>query len=371
MAGLYIHIPFCATKCPYCDFYSLPARPADMDAYHTVLLHEIARAPGGVAAESVYFGGGTPVLFGSARLSALLAALRNQFTLAPDCEITLEANPFSLPLREYEALRAAGFNRISFGMQSADPEELKTLGRRQSPAMVQSAVSSAKAAGFENLSVDLMLGIPGQTPESLCRSIAFLNALEIQHISAYLLKIEPGTPYAKTNMAEACPDEDTVCDLYLLAVEQLARAGFRQYEISNFARPGFESRHNLKYWRREEYLGFGPAAHSFYQGGRYAHPRDLAGYLSSDGTNATLTDSCENPAVEELMLRLRLSEGVDLAALSINSAARQAVLAAARPLEQAGLLAVNQTRIALTPRGFLVSNAIILRLTDAMEQAQA
>lgn len=371
MPGIYNHIPFCATKCPYCDFYSLPARPMAMDAYLTALLAEVAAAPDGLCADTVYFGGGTPVLFGSKRLSAVLDAVSRKFRLTPGAEVTLEANPFHLPQAEYEALFRAGFNRISFGMQSAVPEELTALGRRQTPDMLRTAIVQAKAAGFANLSADLMLGIPGQTAESLSQSIGFLAGLGIQHVSAYLLKVEEGTPFAQQDSAGELPrpEEDAVCALYLQAVEELARAGFAQYEISNFAKPGFESRHNLKYWRREEYLGFGPAAHSFWNGKRYAHPRDLDGYLASGGQDTFCADDCTDAPAEELMLRLRLTEGVDLSAFPVGEAARERVLKAARPLEPAGLLTVNKTRIALTPQGFLVSNAIILRLCEALEQA--
>lgn len=367
MAGIYLHIPFCAVKCPYCDFYSLPARPAVMDAYLAALLTEIGNAPNSLPAETIYFGGGTPVLFGAKRLSAVLERLRSRFAVSVDAEITLEANPFSTPEKEYEAHRRAGFNRISFGVQSAVPAELKALGRLQGPEQVKTAVARAKAAGFDNLSADLMLGIPGQTEVSLKESVAFLSSLGLQHISAYLLKIEEGTPFAEKGVLSLCPDEDGQAALYLKAVSLLEKAGFYQYEISNFAKPGSESRHNLKYWRREEYLGFGPAAHSFYRGKRYAHPRDLEDYLRTGGGNAVLTDPCENPAEEELMLRLRLTDGADIGALSVSEEAKRRIFAAALPLEKAGLLQIAGNRISLTPEGFLVSNAVILRLIEAAE----
>lgn len=370
MAGIYIHIPFCAVKCPYCDFYSLPARPAAMDGYLTALLSEIEAAPPGLAVETVYFGGGTPILFGAERLAAVMEALRERFCLTDGAEITLEANPFSTPEREYGALFKAGFNRISFGVQSAVPAELKQLGRLQGPEQVKTAVLRAKAAGFNNLSADLMLGIPGQTENSLKESVAFLTALDLQHISAYLLKIEEGTPFAKNGTAGLCPDEDRQAALYLAAVSLLKEAGFRQYEISNFSKPGFESRHNLKYWRREEYLGFGPAAHSFYRGRRYAHPRDMEEYVRTGGNNAVLTDDCPDSAEEELMLRLRLTEGADIGALVPNEKTIRRILSAARPLEKAGFLRVEKERIRLTPAGFLVSNAVILRLIGALEDEE-
>lgn len=306
-------------------------------------------------------------MFGAKRLSVLLEKLRGRFALSDGAEITLETNPFSTPEREYEALLKAGINRLSFGVQSAVPAELRLVGRLQGPEQVRTALSRAKAAGFQNLSADLMLGIPGQTRESLSKSVSFLAELELRHVSAYLLKIEEGTPFATQGMAALCPGEDEQAELYLTAVSLLEQAGFRQYEISNFAVPGFESRHNLKYWRREEYLGFGPAAHSFFGGKRYAHPRDLEGYLRAGGRDAVLTDECPDPLEEELMLRLRLCEGVRIDSLSVGEAAGHRILTAARPLEQAGLLRIAGERISLTPEGFLVSNAVILRLIQALE----
>ncbi len=367
MAGIYLHIPFCAVKCPYCDFYSLPARPASMDSYLAALLNEIENAPANLPVETVYFGGGTPSLFGSGRIAAVMERLRERFVLSDSAEITLETNPFSTPEREYELLLKAGINRLSFGVQSAVPAELRRLGRLQGPEQVKTAVSRAKAAGFRNLSADLMLGIPGQTVDSLKQSVSFLAALGLRHLSAYLLKVEEGTPFAAQGTVSYCPGEEEQAELYLAAVSLLEEAGFRQYEISNFAKPGFESRHNLKYWRREEYLGFGPAAHSFFQGKRYAHLRDLEGYLRTGGQNAALTDECPDPAEEELMLRLRLCEGVEIASLPIGEDAGRRLFAAARPLEQAGLLRADNGQIALTPEGFLVSNAVILRLVQALD----
>ena len=371
MAGIYLHIPFCAVKCPYCDFYSVPARPAAMDEYLSALLTEIDSAPPGLLAETVYFGGGTPILFGSGRLSTVLKKLRKRLALAKDAEITLEANPFSTPEQEYAALFQAGFNRISFGVQSAIPAELRALGRLQGQEQVKKAVFRAKEAGFQNLSADLMLGIPGQTVTTLRESVEFLDSLNLQHISAYLLKIEKGTPFEKNGFASLCPDEDSQAELYLEAVSLLKKAGFQQYEISNFSKPGYESRHNLKYWRREPYLGFGPAAHSFYRGKRYAHPRSLREYLDTQGQNIILTDPCDNPIEEELMLRLRLTEGVNIATLVPDKNAVYRVLSTARPLEKAGFLQMEKERISLTPKGFLVSNAIILRLAEAISEKEA
>lgn len=361
MIGLYVHVPFCAKKCPYCDFYSVPYRRDMADRYFAALQAEIQNAPEGLQADSLYFGGGTPILAGFQRLGSVVQAARQKFALCG--EITLEANPFTLPQSEYEGLVEAGFNRISFGLQSAVEKELKALGRAHSPQQAARAVEQAKKAGFLNISVDLMLGIPGQTSQSLQQTLDFVGKLDVQHVSAYLLKVEPGTPYDQRQIQRECPDEDASADLYLQAVDALEAMGFRQYEISNFARPGHESRHNLKYWRCEEYLGFGVAAHSFYQGKRYAHSRDLDAYLNDAAKDLFVTEEQAGTILERLMLKLRLTEGINLRTLSEEVSAIR-FLAAAQPMIRDGLLKVEHTRLKLTPKGFLVSNAVIGTLLD-------
>ena len=364
MTGIYLHLPVCASKCPYCDFYSLPAHPAQMDRYLTALLKEIDSVPAGTSADTVYFGGGTPILVGTGRLSAVLDRLRERFALSPDAEITLEANPFSFPEREYEALLALGFDRLSFGVQSTRENELNLLGRKQGPRLIRTALTRAKAAGFRNLSADLMLGIPEQTVDSLKESVDTLAAFDLQHLSAYLLKIEEGTPFAAANLDLA--DEDGQAELYLAAVELFEQAGYRQYEISNFARPGFESRHNVKYWTGEDYYGFGPAAHSFVGGVRFAHPRDLDGYIALSGNDRFVTDPAPDPLEERILLGLRLTKGIDLAE-PLLAPHRDALASAAAPLVRGGLLRQEGSTLACTPRGFLVSNAVIVKLLEAIE----
>lgn len=363
MVGLYVHVPFCAKKCPYCDFYSVPYRRDTADLYFAALLREIQAAPDGLSADSLYFGGGTPILAGQKRLGSVVEAARKKFGLCG--EITLEANPFVLPQSEYEGLVEAGFNRISFGLQSAIPGELKALGRAHSPEQAANAVRQAKRAGFLNISVDIMLGIPGQSPESLKQTLDFIGGLDLQHVSAYLLNIEQGTPFDRMQVLKDCPDDDTAADLYLQAVEALESMGFQQYEISNFARPGYESRHNLKYWRCEEYLGFGAAAHSFYQGKRYAHTRNLEAYLSDAEKDINVTEEHAGKISERLMLNLRLTEGINLRTLSEEISAIR-FLSAAQPMIRDGLLKVEHTRLRLTPKGFLVSNAVIGALLDSI-----
>ncbi len=363
MAGLYIHVPFCRRKCPYCDFYSLPWGEGAMDAY-VRRAEEVLAQWAGAPMDTVYFGGGTPSLLGEGRLSRLLGQAEKCFPLAPQAEITLEANPTYVDGAFFAALRGAGFNRLSMGMQSADREELEILGRSHSREDVEKAVKAARGAGFQNISLDIMLGLPGGAREKLRNTIAFASGLGVQHISAYILKIEPGTPFAKANLA--LPDEDETAEEYLFCVEELARQGFSQYEISNFARPGFESRHNLTYWRGEEYLGVGPGAHSFQNGRRFYFPRDLEGFLRGA---APVDDGPGGSFPEYAMLRLRLREGLERADCGkrFGPAGEQAF---SRLLEKTRacpphLLQSDSQSLRFTPEGFLVSNALLLRLLDA------
>ena len=258
MLGFYFHVPFCHGKCPYCDFYSLPDSQEDMDAYVQAILTSLAPWRDKLRNRelaTVYFGGGTPSLLGAARLGALLQGVKEGFSLSPTAEITLEANPTHVDRDFFKEVREAGFNRLSMGLQSADPAQLRLLGRAHSPQDAALAVENARAAGFANISLDLMLGLPGGSWETLKGSIAFAAGLGVEHISSYILKVEPGTPFAARGVQ--LPDDEETSQQYLLLVEELGKLGYTQYEISNFARPGRESRHNLLYWRGEEYLGFG------------------------------------------------------------------------------------------------------------------
>lgn len=364
LPGIYLHVPFCAGgKCPYCDFYSVPFSPTAARRYAVALTAAMdawaPRAAGRVFG-SVYFGGGTPSLLGK-DLAALLDAVRARFSLSEDAEITFEANPGTLAPGLFAVLRRAGFNRVSLGLQSARGEELARLGRRHSAQDAAQAVREAADAGFDNISADLMLATPGQTVESLRRSAAFVSMPGVKHVSAYLLKIEPGTPFAAKQNTLALPDEDGQCALYLEACSLLEEHGYRQYEISNFAMPGFEARHNLVYWHAGEYLGLGPAAHGFFGGRRFHFPRSLDAFCNGaqpedDGEGGSFEESC--------MLRLRLCEGLsddvlkeqfgkDLSAFSPRVVAR---------LRAAGLVETPPGTLRLTRRGFLVSNAVIAEL---------
>ena len=365
MPGLYFHIPFCQRKCGYCDFYSFTPTPAQMDACRDALCRSIENFAPDLTApfDSVYFGGGTPSFFGGDRLKAVLESAKRAFPIQADAEITVECNPSSTSHSLMQTLKAAGVNRVSLGVQSALDEERRLLGRKSDRAQVETAVRFCREAGIENLSLDLMLGIPAQTKETLDESLSFLLSLQPRHISAYLLKPEEGTPLFAKKDTLPLPDEDSVCELYLHAAEVLERHGLRQYEISNFALPGFESRHNLHYWRDESYLGLGPAAHSFWNGRRFYYPRDFEAFVCG---SSPVQDGEGGGKEEFCMLRLRLTEGLSDAAYfdRFGEHLPQKMFDAAKVLEPHGLLTVSDDTIVLTKQGFLVSNSVIGKLLE-------
>ena len=364
--GLYIHVPFCKQKCVYCDFYSLPRREDQMDAYVSALRAQLAEADfSGYEADTVYFGGGTPSYLGPRRLTALLEAASAACSIAPGAEITLEANPDSAGDPDaLSALRQAGFNRVSLGMQPADDGELRAIGRVHTMAQVRASADAVRRAGFDNLSLDLIYGLPGQSLPRWRENLSAAAALCPEHLSCYGLKAEPGTPlYARR---DTLPGDGAQADMYLETVDFLESRGYRQYEISNFAKPGRESRHNLKYWTLGEYAGFGPGAHSDFRGRRYAWARDLEAYLR--GKPPLSEDQAMSPRDREaewLMLSLRLVRGLDMAAWEERFRRPFApFLPFLNRCEAAGYAAREEGRWRLTPRGFLVSNQIIGFLLD-------
>jgi oxygen-independent coproporphyrinogen-3 oxidase len=282
--GIYVHVPFCRSKCQYCDFYSLGGSRDKylVDGYLQALATHIretgARCPEHVV-DTVYFGGGTPSFFGADNLRRIFSEIQNRFRVARDAEVTYEANPDSITPQQLRRLHSEGFNRISIGVQSDDDEMLKKLGRPHNYEQAVSAVEKARAAGFENLSLDLMYGLPNQTQEQWEKTLTHVLELAPEHMSCYGLKVEEGTPLWEYRDCANLPDDDAQADMYLFAVEALDKAGYGQYEISNFAKPGRMSRHNLKYWLGEEYLGFGPAAASDFGGMRYTIKPDLHAYI--------------------------------------------------------------------------------------------
>lgn len=363
MTGIYIHIPFCMKKCPYCDFYSFSASQNDKDSYLKAVLCALkAKAPlVRDEVDTVYFGGGTPSTFGEKRISKVLSAVRENYNLCKDAEITVECNPSSVSGEFFSEIYRAGVNRISMGMQSAVDSERRLLGRVSDSSQVQRAIALAKKAGIDNISLDIMLGVPCQSMESLDESIDFLLTQDIKHISAYMLKIEEGTPFGRMKENLILPDDDSVADMYLHTVKRLNEEGFNQYEISNFAKKGYESRHNLKYWHCEEYLGIGPSAHSFIGGKRLYYRRDFDAFIKGEDM---LFDSDGGDSDEYIMLSLRLSEGLKFKKYEerFNKSVDDALIKKSEKFQKAGLLTINNEGIMLNEKGFLISNLIISEL---------
>ena len=376
--GLYIHIPFCKSKCVYCDFYSLPNAEREMNRYTSaVCRHLTETAPQAAAhlADTVYFGGGTPSYLGPRRLQKILKTVRKHYRIAPDAEVTLEANPDSIgDWRKLRALRKAGVNRISLGVQSADDKELQALGRPHTYAQAVDAVGAVRRAGIRNLSLDLIYGLPGQTLALWQRTLNRAAALEPEHLSCYGLKVEEGTPLWDRREGLDLPGDDAQADMYLWTVERLAALGYAQYEISNFAKPGFASRHNMKYWTLGEYAGFGPGAHSDLGDVRYAYVRDLDAYCRGIKSGGSILAESERipPSerdLEYLMLGLRTTQGI--AQREFENRFRLSFAPIEEELKKflsSGHAVQSGGRWHLTPEGFLVSNQIIGRVLDALGQ---
>ena len=375
--GLYIHIPFCKAKCAYCDFYSLAHSEEKMDAYMAALLRhleEVAPRAAGMQVDTVYFGGGTPSYLGAARLCRILQTVLRRYDVARDAEITLEANPDSAEdWKELRKLRRAGFNRLSLGVQSTDDALLRRIGRVHTYEQVQQAVMAARKAKFTNLSLDLIYGLPGQTMEDWQRTLADAVALGPEHLSCYGLKLEEGTPLWQQRQTLTLPDDDAQADMYLYTVAALGEMGYEQYEISNFAKSGKESRHNLKYWRMEEYAGFGPGAHSDFGGVRYGYVRDIDSYIAGRLVlSESETDSTLARDYEYVMLSLRTAAGIDRQTFEKRYRQRfQPMETLFEQYEKAGLASRTEGGWRLTPRGFLVSNSIIAALQEALAQQRA
>ncbi len=367
--GLYLHIPFCADLCPYCHFTRREYDRALGARYVAALAREVAETGCGEAADTIYFGGGTPSLLAPAEVAHLLAACRQAFAVARDAEVTLEANPESLTPASLDGFRAAGVTRLSIGVQSFRDPELVRIGRGHDAERARRACREARAAGFETVSVDLMMGLPGQHLDAWLASVDALCELAPDHASLYLLEVWPGSPLAARAAAGgwALPDEDEAAEMYEAALERLDRAGYVQYEISNAARPGRWSRHNLKYWTGGDWYGFGVGAHSTVRGTRWANVARTEDYLDriEGGRDARVGGGRRLPAAaqleEALFMGLRLAGGVVEAGLArrygVDPWTRYGA-ALARYVE-AGLVVRRAGRIRLTRRGMLLSTEIL------------
>ena len=373
--SLYIHVPFCLSKCAYCDFASYPGREGDWARYFQALWAELNGWRGALAGRELvtaFFGGGTPTLVPTEFIAETLARARSLAPFAPGAEITVEGNPGTLTPEKLDAYRRAGVNRLSLGAQSFDDGLLKSLGRVHTARQIGEAVRMARDAGFDNVNLDLMYALPGQSADQWRGSLDAAVALGVEHVSAYSLIVEPGTPMARrvASGEAVVPEDDAVNAMQREAVSLLAKAGYGRYEISNYAKPGFECRHNLAYWRRGEYLGLGCAAHSLLEGRRFRNPDGLEDYLDGvrrlDEERLTRADAME----ETLMLATRTTRGLDLAAWRREfgapfEAGREAALAR---LARSGLAETTDDGfLRLTLRGLEVQNAVVLELLDGFE----
>lgn len=364
--GLYLHVPFCKSKCPYCDFYSFSGKDGQKDEYVTALQNKILSSISTLQSDcdckgdALYIGGGTPSALGAKRLEALVNTCNSGF-LTDDAEITVECNPYGLNEDFFKILHDCGVNRISMGLQSAIDQERRILGRMSDRNQVENAVRAAQKAGLENITLDVMLGVPEQTEKSLNETLDFCVSLGVPHISAYILKLEENTHFYKNAHKYNFPDDDTTADLYLQMCEKLENNGIMQYEISNFARQGFESRHNLKYWHCEEYLGLGPAAHSFIDGKRFYFDRDFDKFLQGD---SPIPDGDGGDFVEFAMLALRLVEGLQEETVfeRFGHSIPKDIYEKSKIFVENGYMTVNDNGLSLTRKGFLMSNTILAEI---------
>ena len=373
--GLYVHIPFCRSKCLYCDFCSFPRQDEDrMVEYVAALCRDLKKHASlcrDYAVDTVFLGGGTPTTLPAYLLKELMGEIHKHYNVTKNAEITAECNPVTGERELFARMRAAGINRLSIGLQSAHEKELKALGRLHNFDIFATCFADARAAGFDNISVDVMSGIPHQTPESRLETLKKVLALTPEHISSYDLIIEEGTPFARRIDTLPLPNEEATRQMYLEGIDFLAQNGYMQYEISNFARPGYESRHNLKYWNCDEYLGFGVAAHSDFGGERFGNSRDIEEYIHDHDITEekTVPDKAERMN-EYVMLRFRLCEGVDVAAFESRFGVSFAQTYGNKlaPFLGSGLVRCESGRYYLTQEGMLVSNAILSEILDFASQ---
>lgn len=375
--GVYVHVPFCSSRCGYCDFNTYTATELGdsvrRDTFHEVLADEVRLAartlgPGHGPVDTVFVGGGTPTLLGSSGLTVVLDAIRAELGLADGAEVTTEANPDSVDEAMLAELRAGGFTRISFGMQSTSPAVLRILDRTHTPGASLEAARAATRAGFDHVNLDLIYGTPGESDEDLRRSVVEALEAGVDHVSAYALIVEDGTPLARrVRRGELpAPDDDVAAARYAIVDELLTQAGLDWYEVSNWARPGGECRHNLAYWHGTDWWGVGPGAHSHVDGERWwnvRHPRTYAQALaageSPEEGREVLTEGQRR--VESVMLGLRLAEGVPVTVLSPGASARVGENVARGLLDRTALA---DGRLALTPAGRLLADAVIRDLVD-------
>ena len=379
--GIYVHIPFCKSRCEYCDFYSNGGGkdPHQVDDYLQALadhMREAGKLAPGYVVDTVYFGGGTPSFFGADNLDKIFDEIQRSFHMDENPEITFEANPDSMYEQGLKRLLRAGFNRVSIGVQSDNDEILHNLGRAHNFAQAKEGMEMARKVGFANISIDLMYGLPGQTKEGWMQTVERIVHMRPEHISCYGLRVEENTPLWRYHDRINLPDDDMQADMYFAASQYLREHGFEHYEISNFAKKGFESRHNMKYWLGQEYLGFGPSAASDFGGKRFTILPDLKGYIDGIANQRQVLSECESiparaRAGEYLMLRLRTNLGINPREyekqflLSFELLQRQF-----EKLAKNGLAEFENDSWRLTERGWFLSNTIIIQLQEEQERSR-
>lgn len=379
MLGVYIHIPFCASKCSYCDFYSLPNQEDLMDKYQKALLRHIEESAQQMAPyyiDTLYFGGGTPSYYGAKRICEIFEKLKSCARVLKSAEVTVEMNPDSVTKEGLYLLHQAGVNRISLGVQSANDDILRLIGRRHNYRQAVEAVKNIRAEGFDNLSIDLIYGLPTQSRADWADTLSNALALLPEHFSCYGLKVEDGTPICKYQDSPLLPSDDDQADMYLYMSDVMERYGYPQYEISNFSRPGRQSKHNLKYWQLDEYMGFGPGAHSYMGGVRYSYIRDLQKYIAGVTNGGSIVDEYEKidrpeSAAEYIMLGMRTTHGISKEEyFAIYRSGFDKIEYLLTEYEKKGWVRQAGDRWRFTSSGFLLSNILIGTLLEAQSQAK-
>lgn len=365
--GIYIHIPFCRSKCGYCDFNSYAGMEECISPYFCALNREIeltAEKYKNITVDTIYFGGGTPTLAGSKHLAPTLEKLFSSYNICSDAEITAECNPGTVDFDELKRLRNCGINRLSIGLQSVSDRELKMLGRIHTYSDFVECFNNARRAGFDNLSLDLMYGLPDQTTAGWTNTLNTAAALGCEHISCYSLKIEDGTPFSKRKLN--LPDDDTVADMYEICFDTLNKHGYKRYEISNFAKDGKYSRHNLKYWRCDDFLGLGAGAFSCMDGERFSNALNFHDYIHciNESQNAVIdkTTLSENDKIEEFVfLGLRCARGISLSEFEnrFGKSIFDIYGGVIQKYQKLGYMHLSDNRLSLTGKAFFVSNTIL------------
>ena len=364
-SGIYLHIPFCRSRCSYCDFATDVYKSAEIvESYVSAIAKEIENFPASPAADTIYFGGGTPSLLTAEQVEKILREINSKFEVTSDAEITMEMNPATVDAEKLHAYKSLGINRASFGVQTFNDRDLKLLARGHDANDARETFRLLRETGFDNVSFDLIAGLPDQTMDDWQRNLDEAITMSPEHISLYLLEIHEGTPLAEQLRSgrRKSIDDEVAAEMYNVMLARLAAAGYEQYEISNFSRPGFESRHNTKYWRLDPVYGFGISAHSFDGRERYANTRDTAAYVDSirESGSAEISRETINAESEFIFLGLRLTRGINLAVFEtrFGNDLPSTYRAELDRLTNAELVEISDGHLKLTGKGMLFSNEV-------------